>query len=291
MGCRIVVGIATAGRASILRETLLELRRQIRPADQVVVCGTNRTDVDGAASAYPAVTVLQSEAGLPRQRNAIVAAASGADVIMFFDDDFLPDRAYLAAIEEHMTKHTRTVVATGLVLADGIGGPGLSAAEGRAVLARPNPARNGSRAAFSGYGCNMAVRLAPMLEHDLRFDERLPLYGWQEDVDLSRRLAVFGDVVQLDAARGVHLGVKRGRGSGVRLGYSQVANPLYLAGKRRGYPLGRAIEHIARNMAMNVARAGWPEPYVDRRGRLRGNLLALRDLLTGRMAPERVLEL
>jgi hypothetical protein len=30
---------------------------------------------------------------------------------------------------------------------------------------------------------------------------------------------------------------------------------------------------------------------VDRRGRLQGNLLALRDLTVGRMAPERILDL
>jgi GT2 family glycosyltransferase len=130
-----------------------------------------------------------------------------------------------------------------------------------------------------------------MHAHGLRFDERLPLYGWQEDVDLSRRLAEFGQVVQIDAACGVHLGVKSGRGSGLRLGYSQVANPLYISGKRRGYPFRRAVTHIASNMAMNVARATWPEPYVDRRGRLRGNLLALFDLTVGRMAPERILDL
>jgi GT2 family glycosyltransferase len=144
---------------------------------------------------------------------------------------------------------------------------------------------------FSGYGCNMALRLAPMRAHGLRFDERLPLYGWQEDVDLSRRLAAHGRVVKLQRARGVHLGVKQGRGSGLRLGYSQVANPLYLSGKKCGYPWRRALSHLGCNLAMNLARAAWPEPYVDRRGRLRGNLLALRDLLLGRMVPERVLEL
>ena len=137
----------------------------------------------------------------------------------------------------------------------------------------------------------MAVRLAPLRRNGLAFDERLPLYGWQEDVDLSRRLAPFGTVVRLSAAMGVHLGVKLGRGSGLRLGYSQVANPLYLAAKGEGYPLARAITHIAKNIAMNVARSPWPEPYVDRRGRLRGNALALRDLLRGRMNPERVLTL
>ena len=32
---------------------------------------------------------------------------------------------------------------------------------------------------------------------------------------------------------------------------------------------------------MNAARFTWPEAYVDRRGRLLGNMLALRDLATG----------
>ena len=291
MRCKIAVGIPTVGRAPILCDTLLELTRQTRRADQVIVCGSNASDLEGASDAYPGLTLLTSQAGLPRQRNAILASALDADIVLFLDDDFLPDPAYLAVIEGYMSDHMHVVVATGRVLADGIGGPGLSAAEGRLVLKNAAPAGKGARAVFSGYGCNMAVRLEPMRAHGLRFDERLPLYGWQEDVDLSRRLAAFGEVVQLDAALGVHLGVKRGRGSGVRLGYSQVANPLYLAGKRCGYPFGRAAGHILRNMAMNTVRALRPEPYVDRRGRLLGNFLAWRDLLVGRMAPERILEL
>jgi hypothetical protein len=55
--------------------------------------------------------------------------------------------------------------------------------------------------------------------------------------------------------------------------------------------LRRAIGHIGKNMAMNIVRAIRPEPYVDRRGRLHGNLLALRDLMARRMVPERILEL
>ena len=291
MRLRITVGIPTVGRAPILCDTLIELARQERRADRVIVCGSHASDLEGASEAYPGLVLLESPPGLPRQRNALIDAAPEADLLLFLDDDFLPDAGYLAAVEQHMARHPDVVVTTGLVLADGIGGPGLSAAEGRAVLLGAGPVGNKARPVFSGYGCNMAVRLTPMRTHELRFDERLPLYGWQEDVDLSRRLAAFGEVVQLDAARGVHLGVKRGRGSGVRLGYSQVANPLYLAGKRCGYPPGRAIQHILRNLAMNITRAGWPEPYVDRRGRLRGNLLALGDMLRGRMAPERILEL
>ncbi|HET6307560.1 MAG TPA: glycosyltransferase [Rhodopila sp.] len=311
MTLNIAVGIPTIGRAAILRETLAELARQTRRPDQVIVCGARAEDVAGAADAYPNTVVQLAEPGLPRQRNAVIDAAAQADIVMFFDDDFLPDPAYLAEIERHMAADPSIVVATGLVLADGIKGAGLTAAEGRAILARHaasgdarhaasgdtrhaasgdrDPAR--VRPVFAGYGCNMAVRLAPMRAHALRFDERLPLYGWQEDVDLSCRLATFGRVVQIDAACGVHLGVKSGRGSGLRLGYSQVANPLYLCGKRLGYPLPRALEHIVRNMAMNLLRAARPEPYVDRRGRLRGNFLALRDLTRRRMAPERILDL
>jgi len=255
--------------------------------------------------------VLLVKPGLPRQRNAILDAAGPADIVVFFDDDFLPHPHYLAAIAHHMAANPRIVVATGTVLADGISGPGLSMADARAILARDNGTRdNGARdngahdngahdraadagiaPVFNGYGCNMAVRLAPMRDHGLRFDERLSLYGWQEDVDLSRRLAAFGDIVRIGAARGVHLGVKSGRGSGIRLGYSQIANPIYLTAKRRGYPVTRAINHIGRNMAMNIVRSIWSESYIDRRGRLHGNIVAMRDLLTGRLAPDRILDL
>jgi glycosyltransferase involved in cell wall biosynthesis len=288
---RIIVGIPTVGRAPILRRTLAHLQNQVRPADRVIVCGTNADDVEGAQTTTPGTTVLLAEAGASRQRNAIITAAHDADVLVFFDDDFLPAAGYLAAVEDHMTAHERTVVATGSLLADGINGVGLSTDEALGMLAHDEQVPFDVRPTFAGYGCNMAIRLAPLRQHNFSFDERLPLYSWQEDVDLSRQMATCGDIVQLGKARGVHLGTKRGRGSGLKLGYSQVANPLYLFSKRRGYPLGRAVSHIACNMGMNIIRSVRPEPYVDRRGRLRGNILALRDLVVGRMVPERILDL
>jgi GT2 family glycosyltransferase len=291
MGLNIVVGLPTIGRAAVLCRTLTQLLCQTRAPDRVIVCGTRPADIEGVGEAYRGAEVLCTSAGLPRQRNAILAAAVNADIVVFFDDDFLPHPNYLAAVEQYMTANPTCVVATGKVLADGINGPGLTVAEGLSVLARHNEGEPGATPTFTAYGCNMAVRTAPMRLHGLLFDERLPLYGWQEDVDLSRQLAAFGDVVLLDSARGVHLGVKSGRCAGVRLGYSQVANPLYLSAKRRGYPLGRAVGHIAKNVAMNVARSAWSESYADRRGRLRGNVLAFWDLLTGRIVPERILDL
>ena len=289
MAENVVVGIPTAGRAEVLRETLAELQLQTRPADKIIVCGSKPADLTGVEAA--GVVTLLAPAGLPRQRNAIIEQASDATVLVFFDDDFLPCPGYLAAVEQHFVSHPHTVMVTGTVLMDGINGPGLTPSKGRDILATHPLKLTGSEPVFNGYGCNMGARMAPIRDHKLRFDERLPLYGWQEDVDLSRRLARFGNVLRLRDAQGVHLGVKSGRGSGLRLGYSQVANPLYLSAKGEGYPLTHALKHLGRNMAMNAARAAWAEAYVDRRGRLRGNLLALSDLLRGRMAPERILEL
>lgn len=293
MSLNIVVGIATVGRPAILSDTLADLRRQRRAPDAVVVCAPSEADFGAARDSDPGAPTrfLLGARGLTRQRNTIIDAIPDADVVLFLDDDFLLDPDYIAAIEQAMGADPSIVVATGLVLADGIKGPGLGFAEGKAVLSHKQAGADAIHPTFSGYGCNMALRLAPMRAHQLSFDEVLPLYGWQEDVDLCRQLSPYGRIVQVDAAQGVHLGTKSGRNSGVKLGYSQIANPLYLARKKQGYPLGRAVEHAARNMAANLARSLRPEPYVDRRGRVRGNLLALRDLLRGRMAPGRVLDL
>ena len=177
------------------------------------------------------------------------------------------------------------------MLADGIGGPGLSFSDAFDLVgAKARPDAAAVTSTYNGYGCNMVVRASAARRNGVRFDERLPLYGWLEDVDFSRRLAKHGAIVHAGTLRGVHLGVKRGRQSGVRLGYSQIANPLYLMRKRsmRG---DRALALIGRNLAMNLVKSMRPEPYVDRRGRLIGNLTGLRDLLGLRLHPERVLEM
>jgi hypothetical protein len=105
-----------------------------------------------------------------------------------------------------------------------------------------------------------------------RFDERLRLYGWQEDVDFAASLSSRGRIVKTFAFSGVHQAVKYGRTSGVRLGYSQVVNPLYLV----------------RNVLANHLKTFKPEPRIDRAGRMKGNWIAFRDLMLGRLMPERI---
>jgi len=289
---KLAIGIATRGRPAILGEVLHDLAAQSRTPDEIVVCHATPDDIADLPARFPAVRFITAPAGLPRQRNAILDALPDTDAVLFLDDDFLAAPDYLAVTQKVLEAHPDCVVATGTVIADGAKGPGISVEEGRAILARDTPPADplGTHAHFNGYGCNMALRLAPLRRHALRFDENLPLYGWYEDLDLTRRLGEHGTILRLAGARGVHLGSKSGRVPGQKLGYSQIANTIYLA-RKGSYPWNRALRSAARNMAMNAARAAFPEPWVDRAGRLRGNLIALGDLLRGRMHPMRVLDL
>lgn len=289
---RLALGIASVGRPEILQTTVDRLSRQRRAADRTILSLASDADVaDAARLRRQGVEIVTGLRGLTRQRNAILDAAGDCDVVVFFDDDFVPCEDYLANAETLMQSRNDVALATGAVLADGIGGPGLSFSDAFDLVgAKARPDAAAVTSTYNGYGCNMVVRASAARRNGVRFDERLPLYGWLEDVDFSRRLAKHGAIVHAGTLRGVHLGVKRGRQSGVRLGYSQIANPLYLMRKRsmRG---DRALALIGRNLAMNLVKSMRPEPYVDRRGRLIGNLTGLRDLLGLRLHPERVLEM
>lgn len=290
-----VVGIATAGRREILSKAVDLLARQSRPPDRLLISRMSPSDVDEAAlERFPAATlVLDGASGLTAQRNAVLAAASGADIVAFFDDDFFVCDSYLSNLERLFLAHPHIVAATGHVLADGATGPGLSAEEGlRIVGSRPAGGDDGENfyECYGTYGCNMAFRTAPIRLNRILFDENLPFYGWQEDIDFSRQLARHGLIVKANNLHGVHLGAKLGRTSGVRLGYSQIANPVYLI--RKGtISRTRAANLMWRNIAANVVRSVSPEPWIDRRGRLKGNVLAAVDLMLGRSSPNRIVQL
>ncbi|MBR0671437.1 glycosyltransferase family 2 protein [Neoroseomonas soli] len=288
---RIAIGIATRGRPGILAGVLRDLQRQTRAPDRTIVCHVTPDDVTGC-DAIAGAEFITAEAGLPRQRNAIMDAASDSDVVLFLDDDFLCAPDYVAVTEAAFAARPDMVVATGTVVADGAKGPGYSLEEGAALLAADVPPADCMTMAphFNGYGCNMAFRMATVRAHSIRVDERLPLYAWYEDIDVSRQLGAHGAILRLAGARGVHLGSKSGRVKQVRLGYSQVVNPVYLA--RKGtFPWNHAIPSAARHCLANLVRSLKPEPWADRAGRFKGNMIGLWDLLRGKAAPERILEL
>jgi glycosyltransferase involved in cell wall biosynthesis len=290
----VTVAIATTGRRAIVGQTIAYLARLKDRPDRVIISVANPEDIDTFALPslpFPLDT-LTGPKGSCTQRNAVLEAATGSGVILFLDDDFLIADGYIAALRRLFTQHEDVVMSTGRVLADGIHGPGFTHEEGLEILAQApqTPPLPQVRNEYSVYGCNMAIRVSILEKHPERFDEDLPLYGWLEDMDLSRRMARHGRIVKDDSLLGVHLGTKIGRSAGVMLGYSQIANPVHMLRKGSVQP-ARVLKIMAKNILSNLAKSLWPEPWIDRRGRMRGNVIALYDLLRGRCAPGRVLEL
>jgi GT2 family glycosyltransferase len=292
----LAVVIPTYGRRELLPHTLSVLEQQIRLPDEIVISAPDPSHTGPYRSSRFPVSFVYGKKGLCAQRNqALDHVADRYDVITFFDDDFLPARNYLAGVERFFCCKPNWAVVSGNAAYDGATGPGYAFEEGLALLERlaesghmNMPPEAGLCDVLGAYGCNMSIR-ASLIDRQ-RFDERLPLYGWQEDIDFTSRFRTQGRVVSAKSLYGVHLATKAGRQSGVRLGYSQIVNPVYLA--RKGtMPAGFAARLMVRNVLANAGKSLWPEPYVDRLGRLRGNALAAFHILTGRIEPETILRL
>lgn len=290
---KLAVIIPTFGRRELVSLLLRHLERQHRLPDEVIISapGQEHLPADHRSTAFP-ISVVLGKQGLSAQRNRALGQALGRfDLITFFDDDFIPADNYLERVCVTFQEHRDWAVVMGNVIKDGACTAGLTWEEGLSALAARRAEQDAQpRIVFhvGAYGCNMSIRAA--LVGDLRFDERLVLYGWQEDIDFTCRLGRRGPVVAVSNIRGVHLGFKYGRVSGERFGYSQVANPVYLILKG-SVPAGFALRLLGRNIAANLIRSLWPEPHVDRRGRLRGNIHALVHVLRGRIEPEYIVNM
>ncbi|MCV6594975.1 MAG: glycosyltransferase [Silicimonas sp.] len=284
----IIVGIATTGRSTVLAQTLARLDRQTRRPDRIIISAIRPEDYEGLPECSAPVTCLTTGRGASQQRNHILDRCNSHDIVVFFDDDFLPCDDYLAELHNLLANRPEIVLVTGKVLADGVltGGIPFEAAEDIVTAAGPATSR-ALTPVYNGYGCNMAVRMSALHAETLRFDENLPLYSWLEDVDFSRRLAPYGKIYRADGARGVHMGVASGRTPGLRLGYSQIVNPFYLARKGTvAWAFGLRL--AGRNILANLVKTPRPEPHIDRFGRLRGNLRGLWHIATGRADPMRI---
>jgi GT2 family glycosyltransferase len=284
---KICVIFPTRGRAEILKQVVAFVDLQTVKPDLTIVSCVSDEDVRGLP-VRPDVVVIKGRPGSSVQRNnALNHVPDDIDVVIILDDDFLMHRTWISEVLKTLDTDPSIACVTGTVLADGIHGPGYSYEEGRAILARAGDLPESLIAVPTGgpYGCNMAFRARSIA--GLRFDERLVLYGWQEDRDFGGQIWNRGSrVVRVNTALGVHLGVKRGRVSGRKLGYSQVINPLYLV-RKKTMPLRDALDHVVRNVVSNIVRSMAPEPWIDRRGRLSGNLIGCWDFLRGRLTPER----
>lgn len=285
--------IASTGRPHELAQWRRQLLAQTRRPDAIYIVVAGDDDLPPRNELPDDACVIMSPKGLTIQRNhGLEQTIDKFDIIVFFDDDYLPSCRAIQDIGTLFQSNGDLIAASGHLILDGIGGQGHDYATAMAAVAAYDATERPPiwiRAHHSGlYGCNMAYRSRAI--GTTRFDERLPLYGWLEDVDFGSRLIGRGTVAFTNAFAGVHQGIKNGRTSGVRLGYSQIANPIYLY--RKGtLRLGTALRRMGSNLGMNVTRTLYPEPWIDRAGRLRGNGIALLDLLRGALDPGRILDL
>lgn len=234
VGTRVGVVIATRGRPQLAALVIDELTRQTVLPDAVVVVVSDIADAPQVEGGN--LTIVTSAPGLTAQRNAgIEALGNTVGVIVFFDDDFFPSRYWVENVCALFASAGDIVGVTGHALADGSKTAGLTWDEAAHLVERadrqPKQPPGFIKENFSPVGCNMAFRVSAIGE--LRFDERLVLYAWQEDTDFGARIAKRGRSVFSDALWGVHLGTKGGRTSGCRLGYSQMVNPRYLVAKEQ----------------------------------------------------------
>lgn len=304
---RAMVVIATSGRPDSVATLLHALSGQTLPPSAIVVVGASEADITGVRR-HPLVNAgvaslhVSPLRGLTRQRNlgldhlrTVCGLTEARDAfVAFFDDDFRPDSRWLEAAATRFDRAPDVVALTGRVLADGVNGVQLSDADAEAYLyggRAPEPHwsdRPALSSVKSCYGCNMAF-VGPVA-HARRFDEHLPLYGWQEDRDYTGQALAYGQAVIEPACRGVHLGLKAARTSGDKFGYSQIVNPVHIA-MRGNMSWARAAWFLGRAVIANTIRSIRRHALFDYRGRLRGNLIALADLARLRCTPQRILTL
>jgi GT2 family glycosyltransferase len=215
-------------------------------------------------------------------------------LIAFIDDDFIVGDDYFLNMEKVFQLDDSVIGMTSEIIADGANSPGLTFEEGlmsaeRHAQRKAAPVVREIRGPHAhGYNGIIAFRTSHL--GLLRFDERLALYGWLEDLDFCGALSRAGKIVTTNMTWGVHLGSKGGKGSDVRLGYSQIINPAYIARKGNMSPV-HAFRLVTKNLLANLTKSMNPENYVDRRARLRGNLIGISHLLVGRLTPEYVIKM
>jgi GT2 family glycosyltransferase len=291
---RIGLVVASYQRPEMVCQFLSAIQSQSRLPEEIVLSVVDPSDVPDLSKFTLPTRLLYGKAGSCVQRNrGIDYLLRKVDIILFLDDDFWLGSNYIEQLECIFEVDPTIVGVTGYVISDGATSRGHTVYEAAKLIAdyeagKSAQASSQVKEVADAYGCNMAFRSE--IINRVRFDERLPLYGWQEDVDFSAQLRCLGTIVWTDKIWGVHLGTKVGKTSGVRFGYSQVINPFYVV-KKGNMSSKRAAILVSKNILANIGKSIAPEYNIDRRGRLRGNLIGLWHLAQGQLNPEYILSL
>ena len=289
--------IATKGRPEVLRETIESLQRQtFRPLEIIVVVPA----IEDLPSKHwgEDVRYIVGPLGLTSQRNkGIAAIANRVTYVGCFDDDVELKADYLEQAVAFMDANVSVMGISGRLLANG----GVSREEARRLIADYNTGGNPRGMFFSRgkhhilYGCNMIIRRS-VLNYET-FDENLPFYSYGEDYDLSIRLERYGLIGRFEGCIGVHLVTPGGRVREVLRGYSFVANNWYFL-KKGVMHLPRLIAWtrfwsicVGKNTLVSLWNLLKGDRSLDWSGRLKGHLLALKDIFRGCCHPGRIKEM
>lgn len=282
--------IPSTNRAGVLHETVISLARQTRRPDEILISVVDaERDVLEATRELPGVRVVTGPKGSTHQRNtAIDHLHPACTLVSFLDDDVELHREYLAHCYEFMSKHSEIAGMSGRAVADGTLIGEVTREKAIRLLADVEAAATTYQPCYAMEGFDMTVRRE--IADRVRFDERLSLYALYEDFDFSVRAKRYGQLVMVDGCLLVHLRTGSSRMSAVRLGYAQLVNPVYLwwKGSQALYP---SLRICARSLSGNVlgclvARRGITRS--ERRQRLWGNALGLRDLMVSGPQPESI---
>lgn len=292
----VAVVIASKGRPAVLGDTLESvLRLQGNP--EIVLVVTCPADLGEGMTSHPRIRTLIGPVGATFQRNAGIAALNldSLEAVVFFDDDVEVHPAYLVRLIAMMRARSDIVGGSGKSLRDG----DVSREEARAMVEQWRPAgpdefRTKCKR-WTLYGCNMYIRASVLKE--VRFDENLPSFAFQEDYEISIRLRRLGSVGRLDNAVCVHLKSPGGRVNHRRVSYAMIANNLYFLRKGTVHlPMALAILRFIYVATMLV-------PFVECHRRFHGGLWEDRrlwwegcgrawlDMVRGRCEPSRILQL
>lgn len=286
----VTVAIATVNRQEHLARLLACLDKQTCRPDEVIIAAPSESDLCQGLDEYAGwVRTTIGMRGLTVQRNAALdLVGKDARIVLFLDDDMTLRADYIENCVAAFERQPEVVGLTGELLLNGAStGTPISFAEADEALAESSASEAARPALVAGlYGCNFAVRASAL--RGLRFDERLPLYSWLEDLDFSRRLAAHGDLIRDFSCLGVHHGSPSGgRSQHVRLGYSQITNALYLWRKGSIEPK-KALSLTLKPFAANILGSMRGSDKESRRARLRGNLHSFADIARGKLTPERI---
>jgi GT2 family glycosyltransferase len=278
------VVIPSTRRPDLVAATLGGLRTQTRPADVIVLCVANAGDVPADLAVDENVRLVYSQLGSSVQRNTAVASLPETPgLVTFMDDDAVLADDYFEKMRSFMDREPDVVLMTGAVVADGIHDGEIDRLAALERL-RGSPGTDTVRDIRRAYGCNMTAR--GWVAAAEPFDERMRLYGWQEDADFSVRCGRHGRVVLYLGCVAVHLAVGSGRVRGREFGFAQIVNPFYMW--RKGTKTGRELLHdwciyLGANIVHYRER-----DRPDRQGRLAGNLLGLKEVALHGGRPEAI---